>query len=440
MVKENNHKGDNREMNSESNVKGFTPYHLFGTVSLIGIISFFLYALVVGAYAFDWLIMNNNGGWQFKDYFLHVFFMKEAKYVYTDITGLWGAFPPLIYIFYNLLYLLTARKEKVIPSVIEYQGSYYTLLVFLFYSIFLTLAFLYAVKLWQKHGRYRLLFICLLLSTPFFAGVYERGNSCLIVVILLLIALNWRDSESKIKRELALILIGVCAGIKIYPAIFGLLYLKEKRWKEAIRLIIYGIILFFGPFIFFLGKDGFILWAIKIIDLFKVECVGRVQFIKGLVCTISYLTTGVTNENIGSSVSVFFLLIMIFLSFISNNRSRTAFFLCAAMTFFPSNAFRYTLCYFAIPLIIELGENGTKKLEKFFPTLEYIFYGLVFTIPTYWGMATGFKLNFSANYPRATYVEVWIYLMAYILLAIMVFHELYVVVKDKNTKPSSEVC
>lgn len=439
MVKENNHKGDNREMNSESNVKGFTPYHLFGTVSFIGIISFFIYAVVVGAYAFDWLIMNNNGGWQFGDYFQHMVFMQDAEHIYANISGVWGTFPPMIYIFYYLLHRLTSRGGNVMMNWGDYQLSHYTLLVFLFYSIFLTLAFLYAVKLWQKHGHYKMLFICLLLSAPFFAGVYERGNSCLIVVVLILIALNWKDSELKFKRELAMILIAVSAGIKIYPAIFGLMYLKEKRWKEAIRLIIYGVVIFFSPFIFFLGKQGFLLWFQNILETFNVDCISRVQFIKGLVCTISYLTTGVPNENIGSSVSVFFLLMMIFFAFLSNNRSRTVFFLCAAMTFFPSNAFRYTLCYFAIPLIIELGENGTKKLEKFLPTLEYIFYGLVFTIPTYWGMATGFRLNFSADYPRATYVEVWIYLMAYILLAIMAFHELYVI-KDKNTIPPSGGC
>ena len=419
-------------MNPELNVKNFTPYHLFVTISLIGIISFFLYALMGGANAFDWLIMNNTGGWQFGDYFQHMAFMQDPENIYANVSGVWGSFPPFIYIFYHMLHNLTARDRTFIMNMRDYQLSHYTLLVFLFYSIFITLAFLYAVKLWQKHGHYRMLFISLLLSVPFFAGVYERGNSCLIVVVLLLIALNWKDSESKFKRELAMILIAASAGIKIYPAIFGLMYLKEKRWKEAIRLIIYGVVFLFGPFIFFLGRHGFSLWFSNILDTFDVDCISRVQFIKGLVCTISYLTVGIPNESIGSAAAYAFLLIMIFLAFLSNNRSRTVFFLCAAMIFFPSNAFRYTLCYFAIPLVIELGENGFKKIENFLPTLEYLFYGLVFTIPTYWGMATGFELKFCADYPRATYVEVWIYLMAYILLSIVIIHELYAAVKDKR--------
>ena len=425
-------------MNSDLNVvERPTRYDLFVVVSLTGIISFFVYAFLAGANAFDWLIMNNHGGWQFGDYFQHIIFMQDAKHIYANVTGEWGTFPPLVYVFYFLLHRLTVRDGKILTNIIEYQLSHYTLLVFLFYSIFLTLAFLYGVKTWIKKGSYKMMFICLLLSTPFFAGAYERGNSCVIVLVLLLIALDWKDSSSKFKREAAMILIAVSAGIKIYPSIFGLLYLKEKRWKETLRLVLYGIVLFFGPFFFFLGKDGFLLWFSNILDTFNVDCVGRVNFIKGIVTTVYYFVTGnIPNENFGSAASIFFLLMMVFLSFLSNSRSRTAFFLCAAMTFFPANAFRYTLCYLAIPLIIEFSEHGSEMNLKVIPALESILYGLVFTIPTYWGAATLFRLNFSDNYPRTTCVEVWIYLMAYLLLSVTIIHELVAVLKYKDFNPS----
>ena len=35
---------------------------------------------------------------------------------------------------------------------------------------------------------------------------------------------------------LALVLIAVCTGLKIYPAILGMLYIQEKRYAEAARL------------------------------------------------------------------------------------------------------------------------------------------------------------------------------------------------------------
>lgn len=78
-----------------------------------------------------------------------------------------------------------------------------------------------------------------------------------LVLILLMYACAWMDSEKKAEKEAALILIAFAAGLKLYPAIWGVFYLAEKRYKEAIRLIIYGILLFFLPFIFFQGVDGF---------------------------------------------------------------------------------------------------------------------------------------------------------------------------------------
>ena len=413
-----------------------TRYELFVVISMTGTISFFVYALLAGANAFDWLIMNNNGNFQFGDYFQHVFFMQDAKHIYANVSGVWGTFPPLIYVFYNILFKLTSRNSAVYTNWVEFKYSEYTFLIFLIYTVFLTLAFLYAIKLWKKQPHYRLMVLCLLLSTPFFAGAYERGNSVMIVVVVLLIALKWRESESKVKRELAMVLIAVCAGIKIYPAIFGLLYLKEKRWKETLRLILYGILFFFGPFLFFLGKDGLLLWLSNIIDTFNVECVGRVQFIKGIFCTASFLATGKAHEAAGTSFAVFFLLMMVFLAFLSNNRNRTVFFLCAAMTFFPANAFRYTLCYLSVPLVMELMEHGDEISGKNLSTVETVFYGLVFTVPTYWGVITQFRLKFNEAYPRATYVEIWIYLMAYILLAIIAIHELITLIKKKDINPA----
>ena len=412
-----------------------TRYELFVVVSLLGTIPFFVYAFLAGANAFDWLCIDNFGGFEFGDYFQHMYFMQDAKHIYANISGGWGAFPPLIYLFYNTLFHLTARNGNVYSHWNDYMNSEYTLLIFLMYSVFITIAFLYAIKLWFSNNHYRMLTICLLLSMPFFAGAYERGNSIMIVVILLLISLKWRNSESAVKRELAMVYIAVSAGIKIYPAIFGLLYIKEKRWKETLRLVIYGVIFFFVPFLFFLGKDGFILWLSNIVDTFKESSVGRVEFIKGLFSTASYLVTGEEHSMIGSSLSIFFLLMMIFFSLLSSSRTRTVFFLCAAMIFFPVRAFRYTLCYFSIPLIMEFSENGDIPVTNSLQTVETILYGMIFTIPTYWGVITLFRLNFRDDF-RISYVDFWIYLIAYILLAVVIVYELYDSLKNKDFNPS----
>ena len=103
-------------MSNEHFRNGPTRYELFVTVSLMGIISFFVYALLAGANAFDWLCMDNFGGFEFGDYFQHLFFMQDAKHLYVNVSGGWGSFPPLIYVFYYALFHLTFRLHRRLRS------------------------------------------------------------------------------------------------------------------------------------------------------------------------------------------------------------------------------------------------------------------------------------------------------------------------------------
>ena len=107
------------------------------------------------------------------------------------------------------------------------------------------------------------LFAC---SYPFWLAI-ERGNMSLLVLILLMYAMALKDSTKIWERETALLLFAMAAALKLYPAVFGLLYLISKRYKEAVRLVIYGALLFthqlygvlffFLPFVFFQGVHGF---------------------------------------------------------------------------------------------------------------------------------------------------------------------------------------
>ena len=400
-----------------------TLYETFVAISLIGTASFVLYALLAGARAFDWIVMCNESNWQFADYFGHLMLAQNMRRVYSWAVADWGVFPPLAYLFYRALHMLTARDGNFVETPTDYQSQDYVLLAFMFYVIFLTLALLYAVKSWNRN-RYKAMFLCLLTSVPFFAGAYERGNSCLAVVVLLLIAMKWKDDESKVKRELALFMIAVCAGLKIYPAIFGLPYLKERRWKEAFRLTLYGVVLFFAPFVFF--EDGaFSRWFRNMTTTFGMVGEGRFQFVKGLVNSFFSNATGKTTNGTPGAIAAFaFLILMILLAFLAKSEAKTAFFLCAAMTFFPTNAFRYTLCYLSIPLVIELSERGSERIGRNFQSVEIAIYGLLFTIPTYWGAFTTFRLNKFDEAVRTTYVEAWVYAIAYLLVAAVTFHEI----------------
>ena len=82
----------------------------------------------------------------------------------------------------------------------------------------------------------------------------ERGNILILSVIFAMFFMFFKDSENKIIREMSYISLALSAGIKLYPAIFGLTLIIEKKYKEAIRLMVYGIIVVVFPIVFFLDE------------------------------------------------------------------------------------------------------------------------------------------------------------------------------------------
>ena len=109
----------------------------------------------------------------------------------------------------------------------------------------------------NKNGSYGiklLVAIASLLTAPFLFSV-ERGNSIILVIALMMAFFFGYDSENKVVKELSLIALAVAAALKISPALLGIILIYKKDWKAAVRTIIYGIIMFFGPFL--LLKGGF---------------------------------------------------------------------------------------------------------------------------------------------------------------------------------------
>jgi hypothetical protein len=60
-------------------------------------------------------------------------------------------------------------------------------------------------------------------------------------------------SEDKTKRLLAALALACAAVLKVHPVLFGLLYLPQKRYKDAFLSAIFTLILGFGPFFFLKG-------------------------------------------------------------------------------------------------------------------------------------------------------------------------------------------
>ncbi len=194
----------------------------------------------------------NGGQSLFGDFINNLHYPTHEGGPYYD--SCWATFPPFAYTLYYLVNVCYTRANA------NYEILAYTIItahtfVLIFYTIQRILHKRGAVSATSSEPL--LLTLCLLGSGVMVFAI-ERGNSVVNVLALLLLAFDLRDSEKAWHREIALLLIAAAAGFKIYPCIFGLLYLFEKRYKEAFRLLVYGGLLFFVPFLWFGGMGGFI--------------------------------------------------------------------------------------------------------------------------------------------------------------------------------------
>lgn len=397
-----------------------TPQIAFYIVALAGILGFLLYAFIVqDTSTFDWLVMEHNGNWEFADYFAHVFFGKDLLKTYNSFD-VDPCFPPLAYLFYHFMYCINPAGEAAAgrADVMNYS---YNMFLFLVYTVISAVLFTYAIQFYMqshlklqsgnelkslqgKTGHSMLLTITILLSAPFFGSAIERGNAVFPVCALLLLALAFKDSENKVLKELALILIAIAANFKLYPAILGLLYLKEKRYKEAFRLVLYGGLLFVLPFVFFGGIEG-IKDYLVIMYLMEGRSIERLTTVRGVVTSLFMSVGGEgmkwTGHAVGRVVENIYLVLALAGFWVSRNRWKSLLLLVSPMVIYVSSAYRYTTIYLFLALICFLCmlQNDTNKT-----VMNYIYsilFGLIFTIPV-WAM--GHEL------------ENFMYLIVYILI------------------------
>ena len=157
---------------------------------------------------------------------------------------------------YVLVYLFTIPfKNKIAFNVEMWKDPRVALLIFLFFTAVTISVFvqLYGMCKSKESNKAFLAFLLV------FSGVYlfalERGNLIVLSLSLTIYFLNHYNDNVKWKKELSFIFLAMAASLKIFPAVLGLLVIIDGKWKDAFRLVIYGVLFAFIPFLFF--KGGF---------------------------------------------------------------------------------------------------------------------------------------------------------------------------------------
>ena len=302
-------------------------------------------------------------------------------------------YPPLANLFFYLLQLCVPRNVAAQwagthAEVVAMRGTDLDLrshqapmLLFLIYIVIVTILMLEVVERSLKNENTHAKLIAV--ASVFCCGnlfAIERGNIITLSFIFSLFFLANYNSERPVLRELALLSLAVAAGLKLYPALLGIVLLEERQWKRAIRTILYGILLFVGPFFFFGGLEAIKIFFRVLTGFEQSEAGSFVNYgIYGVVATFFAVMsnrTGISCEYIGVTAAIVKVLlgaVLIFDYCTSSEKWEKHLILTLAMVFYQKSV-NYTLIFFLLPFVSFLKENPyvTKKNGVY-----YLFFMLV---------------------------------------------------------------
>lgn len=284
-------------------------------------------------------------------------------------------YPPLCYTVYYIL-LRMIPIEQLSLEKLEFKSLQGPMLVFCLYE-FITIGTFIFLTLRMKKGNNKeksLFLILILLSLPFMFA-FERGNIVFLALVLLMTFICFKDSENKILKEIALISLAASAAIKIYPAIFGLILLKEKKYKEIIRVIIYGLVLFICPFILFGGLETIKLFIYNLTGAtneFNTSfIINRLNFNAALGEIFEYIKF--ENYDIISKIIIVIIFILSCInSFITKDKWKLYTLLTCLLIGIPGISYTYTAIFFVIPVLSFLNDAYIKKEINYVYLLLFI--------------------------------------------------------------------
>ena len=316
--------------------------------------------MITKGVAWDTVLFYNWND-HFMDFYNHIRYVDSPKDVYN--VSMHACFPAFAYLIYFAM-------NRMIPADYAMDGfairtSPYGNMVFLMYMLIVTLMFIWAAKKYLKikEAEQFIYMVALLFTVPSLY-LFERGNIVYLVVVLLIMFLMMYESDSPVKRELAIICLAFAAGLKLYPAIFGVLYIKDRRFKETIRAIIYGILVFVLPFAFFGGIDGFKQFLTNITQVNEVVWPeGCFNSLVHTVILIGY-KLGVATETsvaVGKVLSFVYAIVLLVAAFFQKSKWKTLALLSGIIIWFPMWSGSYTITYMAILLLAFANESEEKR-------------------------------------------------------------------------------
>ncbi len=285
----------------------------------------------------------------------------------TMYTGLAEkSYPPLVYVamfLFSRLVNMTPYYQKDRFLEIYHEPLYLIVYIIVIFIIALaTYEIIKRASLGEKIDK-TFIGISVLLSAPFLYTL-ERGNCIIVLPALIFMFLFFRNSENKAVKEIALISLGLAFGIKLVPAVFGLLLLYEKKWLEALRAALYGAAAFLLPFLFLNGGFANIPLMFRNLVLMSNAYSNSDGCTLRSLFAILHLDPGSgINQAIVFLINILVVLLLLAASYFLRKSWEGVLAITLILILIPSNSAYYCLLYLIPVLIMFLNEKKHDSID-----------------------------------------------------------------------------
>lgn len=345
---------------------------LFYTLMIMGGLYFIIITILThGEWTKSVFHMGNKSGQEFSDFWYSVRIARSRHpYILSDKRGIGFPYPPLGFFLYYLIGVGLPESYFESYNTLAHQvlsASYYMVIT----TVFLmgVFALITTIMERQRVDKYEIyMFISCMMFSALFIFNYERGNNVLYTFFFLCLYVFYNSSSNKKMQEISYISLAIAAGLKMSPAIFGVFLLKERRWKEAVRCAIYGLILFILPIFFFDGIGD--IFRLKYLIREYLEQYGntfggwRVDFVYALkILAIQFGVDVLAVEGLLKTFSLTLSVLLFGVAFLSKDRWKSVLALSLIVTAGIEISWTYNAIYLFIPLLYFLYfENNCKKM------------------------------------------------------------------------------
>ena len=224
----------------------------------------------------------------------------------------------------------------------------------------------------QKYGVSRWNLVILLCSSVFIFSV-ERANVIFIGAALINYYLVYYDHRDRTMRYLALTSLCLAAALKGYPALFGLLLLKERRYRDIAFCVILTLLLVFVPFLFLEHGLDTIPQMIKntainsATYLHSLNCLWGFHRVIHMACLIGHAPEAAIDTIIAVArmVAAVLVLLTIGLVLLEDRLSRQLLLIACAILLYPVNSGFYCGLYFFPVILIFFSRGETTRRSDY---------------------------------------------------------------------------